>query len=39
MPAEIGHASRLSCKVILPEFSELTRKSVTVDDADYLIIE
>ena len=39
LPAEIGHASRLSCKVILPEFPELKRNSVTLDDADYLILE
>lgn len=39
MPAEIAHASRLTYKVILPEFPELTSKAVTVDDADYMILE
>ncbi len=39
MPAEMEQSSRLTCKVILPEFPELTREKVTIDDADYVIIE
>jgi len=39
MPAEIGQSSHLIYKVILPEFPEMARKDVTVNDADYMILE
>jgi uncharacterized iron-regulated protein len=39
IPAELEHATDISCKVILPEFPELSPDVVTSDDADYILLE
>ncbi len=38
IPAEIERVSKLSYKVILPEFPELTPGNVVIDDADYILL-
>lgn len=39
IPAELESASDISCKVILPEFPELSPDEVADDTADYILLE